>query len=502
MTNEKNQNTKNIDSISVQVQDSPERERKCIYHFFFSNALYLILVLLLSITLTHPATFSVPYIIHLSLHLRFNFMTIYFFLTATVLSATPYFLGGSRKVYLVNYACYKPEPDQMCSKEMYMHFAAATRAFTEESLALQKKILERSGLGNKTYAPKALLEIPARRSVVEARKETETVMFAVIDELLKKTGVNPGDIQILVVNSSVFNPVPSLSAAVVNHFKLRGNILSYNLGGMGCSAGLISLSLANDLLQVNGNSYALVVSTENINTGWYVGNNASMLLANCLFRTGGAAVLLSNRSSDHGRSKYQIVHTLRTHTGADDQSYNCIFQEEDEKGEVGVKLRRELIAVAGEALKANITLLGRMVLPLSEQLLFLATSIARKVLKMNVNPYIPDFKLAFEHFCIHTGGKAVLDKVQKSLDLTDRHMEPSRMTLYRFGNTSSSSVWYELAYSEAKGRIQKGDRIWQIGFGSGFKCNSAVLRALRNIDPTKQEINPWIDEIDEFPVSG
>lgn len=73
------------------------------------------------------------------------------------------------------------------------------------------------------------------------------------------------------------------------------------------------------------------------------------------------------------------------------------------------------------------------------------------------------------------------------------------MTLYRFGNTSSSSLWYELAYSEAKGRIRKGDRTWQIAFGSGFKCNSAVWRALKTINPAKEK-NPWMDEIDEFPV--
>ena len=62
--------------------------------------------------------------------------------------------------------------------------------------------------------------------------------------------MKPRDIGILVVNSSLFNPTPSLSARIVNHYKLRGNILSYNLGGMGCSAGLISVDLAKDLLQV------------------------------------------------------------------------------------------------------------------------------------------------------------------------------------------------------------------------------------------------------------
>lgn len=93
----------------------------------------------------------------------------------------------------------------------------------------------------------------------------------------------------------------------------------------------------------------------------------------------------------------------------------------------------------------------------------------------------------------------MLDELEKNLDLSEWHMEPSRMTLNRFGNTSSSSLWYELAYSEAKGRIRKGDRTWQIAFGSGFKCNSAVWRALRTVNPAKEK-NPWMDEIHEFPV--
>lgn len=253
--------------------------------------------------------------------------------------------------------------------------------------------------------------------------------------------------------------------------------------------------------QVNPKSYALVASMESLTQNCYFGNYKPMLVTNCLFRLGGAAILLSNKSSDRRRSKYQLVHTVRTHMGADDKSYACVFQREDQEKIVGVALSKDLMAVAGEALKTNITTLGPLVLPVSEQLLFIGTLLARKVLKMmKIKPYIPDFKLAFEHFCIHAGGKSVLDEIQKNLDLTDWDMEPSRMTLYRFGNTSSSSLWYELAYSEAKGRIKKGDRTWQIGFGSGFKCNSAVWRALRNIDPAKEQKNPWTNEIHDFPV--
>ncbi|KAK1415336.1 hypothetical protein QVD17_31116 [Tagetes erecta] len=93
--------------------------------------------------------------------------------------------------------------------------------------------------------------------------------------------------------------------------------------------------------------------------------------------------------------------------------------------------------------------------------------------------------------CNHAGGRAVIDEMEKSLQLTKEDVEASRMTLNRFGNTSSSSIWYELAYTEAKGRMKKGHRVWQIGIGSGFKFNSAVWEAVGNVDPSAH--NPWID---------
>jgi 3-ketoacyl-CoA synthase len=254
-------------------------------------------------------------------------------------------------------------------------------------------------------------------------------------------------------------------------------------------------------VQVHPDTYALVVSTENITLNAYLGNYRPMLVTNTLFRMGGAAVLLSNRGSDRRRAKYQLVHTVRTHRGASDQSYGCVTQEEDGEGRVGVSLSKELMSVAGEALRTNITTLGPLVLPLSEQLRFLATVVLKRVFRADVKPYLPDFKLALGHFCIHAGGRGVLDELEKSLKLTAWHMEPSRKTLYRFGNTSSSSLWYELGYCEAKGRIKKRDRVWQIAFGSGFKCNSAVWKALRTVDCAADgERNAWADDLDVLPV--
>ncbi|KAL6980171.1 3-ketoacyl-CoA synthase 11 [Sarracenia purpurea var. burkii] len=469
------------------------------YHYLITHGMYLFLSPLIVVVAAQLSTFSLQDLYSLWDHLQFNLISVILCSTLLVFLSTVYFLTRPHPVYLVNFSCYKPDDARQCTRQIFMERSASTGSFTEENLQFQRKILERSGLGETTYLPDAVLRVPPNPCMEEARKEAEAVMFGAIDELLVKTSVKPKDIGILIVNCSLFNPTPSLSAMIVNHYKLRGNIVSYNLGGMGCSAGLISIDLAKDLLQVHPNSYALVISMENITLNWYFGNERSMLVSNCLFRMGGAAILLSNKRSDWHRSKYQLVHTVRTHKGSDDKCFSCVFQMEDPNGKIGVSLSKDLMAVAGDALKTNITTLGPLVLPMSEQLLFFATLVCKKLFRMKIKPYIPDFKLAFEHFCIHAGGRAVLDEIEKNLQLTDWNMEPSRMTLYRFGNTSSSSLWYELAYTEAKGRVKRGDRMWQIAFGSGFKCNSAVWKALRTINPAKEK-NPWIDEIDKFPV--
>ncbi|VVA99292.1 unnamed protein product [Arabis nemorensis] len=296
----------------------------------------------------------------------------------------------------------------------------------------------------------------------------------------------------------MFNPTPSLSAMVVNKYKLRSNIKSFNLGGMGCSAGIIAIDLAKDLLQVHKNTYALVVSTENLSRNMYIGDNRSMLVTNCLFRVGGAAILLSNKSKDRRRSKYKLVHTVRTHTGADDKSFRCVQQEDDVKGKTGVSLTKDITSVASRTITKNIATLGPLVLPVSEKFLFLKTYIHKKFFDDRIKHYVSDFKRAIDHFCIHAGGRALIDELEKNLGLSPIDVEPSRSTLHRFGNTSASSVWYELAYTEAKGRMKKGNKAWQIALGSGFKCNSAVWLALRNVEPSVN--SRWEHCIAKYPV--
>ncbi|KAI8473024.1 MAG: FAE1/Type III polyketide synthase-like protein-domain-containing protein [Monoraphidium minutum] len=387
-----------------------------------------------------------------------------------------------RRVLLVDYSVYRAPESWKVSKKEYDAIVASTKNFSPESLQFMSKVLQRSGLGDETYAPPSLTNVPMSLNMGASRLEFEAVAFGAVKDLLNKVNVSPKQIGVVITNSSLFNTTPSLSASIMNHFGMGSSTINYNLGGMGCSAGVIATDLASQMLQIFPNSYALVVSTENLTYNWYPGTNRGMLVTNTIFRVGGAALLLSNKPKDGRRAKYELQHVVRTNLAANDAAYNCVIEVEDEDGVRGVRLAKELMSVAGMALKSNITRLGPKVLPLSEQLIFGANMVARKLYgSKKVKQYVPNFKKAFNHICIHTGGRAVIDEIEKQLSLGREAIEPSRAALFRYGNVSSSSIWYVLAYIETFRGLRKGETVWQLGFGSGFKCNSAVWKANRRV---------------------
>ncbi|XP_057833905.2 3-ketoacyl-CoA synthase 8-like [Cryptomeria japonica] len=210
-------------------------------------------------------------------------------------------------------------------------------------------------------------------------------------------------------------------------------------------------------------------------------------------------MLLSNKPQDAGRAKMRLVYSLRTNLAADDEAYDCVFVTEDGGGVYGVRLCPSLCTVAANAVANNLARLGSSVLPLREKLYYAYNWLSIKTFKMKVEPYVPNFKLAFHHFCIHPGGRSVISEIGKGLKLSDYDLEASRMSLFRFGNTSTSGVWYEMAYLEAKRRLKVGERVLQIALGSGFKCNTAVWEVLRDTHPS--ETSCWDDCIHRYPCN-
>ncbi|KAL5714728.1 very-long-chain 3-oxoacyl-CoA synthase [Ranunculus cassubicifolius] len=419
-----------------------------------------------------------------------------------VISLYYYLSTRPNPVFLMNYACYKPDFDRKCSYEVCEYFVRRSKRYNTISEEFMRGIYLKSGLGDETYVPPFIFESTEDATLKSAIREAEEGMFTAVDSVLIKTQVDPQSIDIVIVTCGSFSPAPSLSSLLVNRFNLRPDVKTFNLSGMGCSSGNLSVDLAAKMLRsAKTSKYALVVVTENISLNWYFGDDRSMLVTNCIFRVGCAATILTNDSTRRGESKMELVHSLRTHHGADDSAYNAAVQMEDEKGTIGVSLTKDLIRVAGLYLKQHITLLAPQVLPLS-QLISYAYSVVLSAISRddNTKPIVPDFSTVFDHMCIHTGGKAVIQQVGRVLRLSEEVSEPARMTLHRFGNTSSSLVFYELAYFEAKGRVKKGDKMWVLAFGTGFKVCSLVFKSLR--DSSKESDNPWNDCIHRYPLKS
>ena len=329
-----------------------------------------------------------------------------------------------------------------------------------------------------------------------SRNEARTIIFDVVRRVLNNTGVKPSDIDILVINCSLFSPTPSLCSMVMNEFKMRQDVLTYNLSGMGCSAGVISIDLVKHLFKGRPRSLALVVSTELISQCLYYGNDRSFLVQNTLFRCGGAAVLLSNRIRDGYRANFKLITSVRTQL-ISEGSMESVYEKEDEDRHMGVQLSKDIPKVAGKALEKNFTDLGTEVLPLSEQakvVFWMALRFISKKFKFSkkIDPYVPDFSRGLDHFCIHAGGRAVIDSVEKNLKLTKAHVEASRYALYKYGNTSSSSIWYEMDYIRSNSSLKVGQRVLQIAFGSGFKCNSAVWLCINNNIKKQEEPKDFV----------
>ncbi|KAJ8759886.1 hypothetical protein K2173_009987 [Erythroxylum novogranatense] len=409
------------------------------------------------------------------------------------------FLRRNRCCYMLAYECYKGPEVRKLDSETCAKIVMRNKNLGLEEYRFLLKTIVNSGIGEETYGPENIIagqeESPTFK---DSLSELDDIIFNTLDKLFDRSGVSPSEIDILVINVSLFSPAPSLTARVINRYKMREDIKAFNLSGMGCSASVVSIDLVQHLFKTYSNALAVVVSTESIGPNWYCGKEKSMILSNCLFRSGGCSMLLTNNVALKHRAILKLDYILRTHIGSTDEAYGCCIKVEDELGYAGFLLTKSLSKCASKALTMNLRLLIPNVLPLRELIRYVFVSYRRNKSK-SPSPEGSgvgfNLKTGVDHFCIHPGGRAVIDGIGKSLGLSDYDLEPARMALHRFGNTSAGGLWYVLGYMEAKKRLKKNDRILMISLGAGFKCNNCVWKVMRDL----KDCNVWEDSIDCYP---
>jgi len=337
-----------------------------------------------------------------------------------------------------------------------------------------------------------------KTGIDESMEEMRMVLFGAVQGLLQQTKIEPTDVDILITCCSIFCPTPSMTASIINKFKMRSDIQSYHLGGMGCAMGVVSMNLIRDLLKAHPNSIAMLCTTEITTPAFYTGTERSRLVTNLLFRMGGAAMLFTNRATKKLQPKYKLKTAIRIHQGNRDAAYKCINYSPDTEGKNGVFLGKDVVEEATRGLEKVITKIAPEVLDIGQIIWFVLMEIGRRF-NRKIKRFSPCFEGRLDHVVIHAGGAKVLEGLGKNLQLSQYTLKPSYDVLYYYGNVSSSTTWYTLSNIETLRGVKKGDKIMQVGVGSGLKCGVNLWVACRDI---WEMHNSWKHVAQERGIQG
>ena len=402
------------------------------------------------------------------------FFTLFIFLL--LISYLSYKKATTHNVYLYDFSIAEMDDKFKMPVEKCVDYAR--EQIGEESYQFVNKLVKRTGLGQKTAYPDVFrYDHWQPRTMQLCREEVYQVMENCCDKLFKQTQIDPTkDIDCVIANCSIFNPTPSMAAMIINKYKLKQTCKGYHLGGMGCSASIIACDMAVDYLYNNPNSTVLVFSTETITDLTYGGKDRSKLMTYTLFRMGAAAILLTNKKSLISKSKYKFERAIRLHNAIENDAHNVIFYGEDKEDNVGVTIGRTLIDHVSKLIKQNM----QMLLPLSLRGIEKIKYSIMKMMGKDLSNYKFNVRKMFQGYCIHAGGRGVIDAVQKEFELTNEDCMSSRAGLCQSGNTSSPSIWYELTFIERTNMLKKGDKLLQMAFGSGIKANTCVWEKIND----------------------
>jgi 3-ketoacyl-CoA synthase len=122
-----------------------------------------------------------------------------------------------KDVYLVEYGCFRLKafycvPFATCLE----HAQLMPYLVDKESASFVIRLLESSGLGEETCVLEAHHYMPLDRSLKASRDETEVVIFSTVDDAFARSGVKTDEINVIIVNYSIFTTMPVFSDMVVN----------------------------------------------------------------------------------------------------------------------------------------------------------------------------------------------------------------------------------------------------------------------------------------------
>ncbi|VBB19063.1 hypothetical protein YASMINEVIRUS_1595 [Yasminevirus sp. GU-2018] len=303
------------------------------------------------------------------------------------------------------------------------------------------------------------IEKPYDEKMKFYKEEAFYLAMKTVDKLLKRC--DKSKITHVLATSCTGTFAPFIQDLIVDKFGLNQSCKRTSLQYMGCHAGVKTLDLANTLASENKGNTVLCVCVELCSVhatkiNMFDDKNKIMMdvLSNMLFADGCSAFLVSSDDTfteDKTHQNMRINHTM-TH---------------------GIENSKEFLTwnVGPKQFVMNMT--KGILTSIKSNLMSAVDRFNQELAKKNITIDPTDVQ-----YIVHPGGPAILSEVIKTLNLNNNALDPSFETLRKFGNMSSSTVFFVLnTYLRScanEKRVPKSN-IVMIAFGPGMTIEMVLL---------------------------
>ncbi len=254
--------------------------------------------------------------------------------------------------------------------------------------------------------------------------------------------IGKDEITHLITVSCTGMSAPGLELQLMEAMGLKPDTVRTAINFMGCYAAIHGLKMANDIVNATPASKVLVVCTELCSLHFQKIFSEDTITAPLLFGDGSAAVLVCG-----------------------DQDAN--------KGIHIDSFYSEVLKDAKDSMTWSISPTG-FVMTLSADV--------PEIFRADIGP-LKDRAIAkagytndeIKHWCIHPGGKRILQAIGKGLMLADEDLAISYDILRNYGNMSSATVLFVLQQIWNKSGDENDAHIFAAAFGPGLTMESVIL---------------------------
>ena len=256
--------------------------------------------------------------------------------------------------------------------------------------------------------------------------------------------INKNEITHLITVSCTGMSAPGLDLEIMEAMDLPPTIFRTSVNFMGCYAAIHAMKLADSFCKSDKNTKVLIVCTELCTLHFQKENSIDNIASSLLFGDGSAAILVVNDEYDLSGIKMKNFYS-----------------------EVALKGKKEMsweISSSG------------FLMTLSGYVPDLIEQDFAGLLK-NALQHAGKEESDITHWCIHPGGKRILDVIEKSTSITEEDMKYSLDVLHDYGNMSSPTILFVLKeiMDSLENNKMPGVNIFGAAFGPGLTMETFIL---------------------------